>query len=369
MQNSQGGIDMIKKWIIFLIFMTLFALQVPAAQAHSGSSEAFSSITVDTDGIRYTLRVDLGELVQAAVSDGSGTSLASLEAMDTYLREHQTQVENYVFSQMKLYADGVPLDGHMVQLRATDSGNRPFAEAEITYPAKQAPELLSLSYNLIFDDVDQGHANYAVLSLNGHREEFIMTYEFREVKLGEMSLLRAAKQFLLHGMEHLFTGYDHMLFLLGLMLGARSIKQILAVVTAFTAAHSVTLILAGLHIVSLPAKFVEPVIAFSIIYVALNNLFYRKFNHNIWLAFGFGLVHGFGFAGTLSELRLDSGQLVSSLLFFNVGIEFGQVLLVLLLFPLIQYLRNVKFKWPVPAISVTISLFGLIWFIQRLFVE
>jgi hydrogenase/urease accessory protein HupE len=360
----------IKKTIITLIsFAALIFWAVPVTHAHTGSSEGYSDIAVESNGVKYGLRIDLIELLQAAVPGESGASnFPTLDAMNLYLKEHQEQVKSYMFSQMKLYADGIPLAGTMIELRAVDLNDRPFVEAELYFPIKQAPELLALNYNLLFDEVDQGHANYAVLNANGLRQEFIITYEQRDIQLGQMSLLRTAKQFLLHGVEHLFTGYDHILFLIGLMLGARSFKQILAVVTAFTAAHSVTLILAGMHLVSLPGRLVESVIAFSIIYVALINLFKRGEKQNIWLAFGFGFVHGFGFAGTLSELQLDSGQLISSLLFFNVGIEIGQVLLILLLFPLIQYIRKVKtLKWPVPAISMTISMFGLVWLIQRLF--
>ena len=142
---------------------------------------------------------------------------------------------------------------------------------------------------------------------------------------------------------------------------------VLKVVTAFTIAHSITLSLASLKFVSLPSKWVEAVIALSVLLAALNNL-YPVVRNKIWLvAFGFGLVHGFGFANVLADLALPSGTLVLALLSFNVGVELGQVVIVLAVFPLIFLLREKGVYRPlVMALgSTAIGLVATAWVVDR----
>ncbi|UVI29210.1 HupE/UreJ family protein [Paenibacillus spongiae] len=147
-----------------------------------------------------------------------------------------------------------------------------------------------------------------------------------------------------------------------------TIRHILSLVTAFTIAHSVTLALATLEIIQLPGKLVESAIALSIIYVALKNIFQPDTKHRPWIAFAFGLIHGFGFAGILSELNLGGGHLATSLLFFNLGIELGQILIVSLCFPIILLIKKrLALKWVLPSVSTAVLLFGFVWFIQRAF--
>ncbi|MGG1675418.1 HupE/UreJ family protein [Neobacillus sp. NRS-1170] len=174
--------------------------------------------------------------------------------------------------------------------------------------------------------------------------------------------MQNAKQFLVLGLKHIFTGYDHILFVINLLFGAKTIRHILSLVTAFTIAHSITLALATFDIVQLPSSFVESAIALSIIYVALINIFNKDSKHQPWLAFGF--------AGILSEMRLDTSHMAASLVSFNVGIEIGQILIVSVAFPLILWIKKLTLtpiKWVIPGTSVVILAFGLIWFIQRAF--
>lgn len=183
-------------------------------------------------------------------------------------------------------------------------------------------------------------------------------------------MTQSTKQFLLLGLEHIFTGYDHILFVISLLFGAKSIRNIFSLVTAFTIAHSITLALATLDIVQLPSRLVESAIALSIIYVALINIFNPNSKHQSWLAFVFGLIHGFGFAGILSEMRLDGSHLATSLLSFNIGIEIGQLIIVSVVFPILLWLKKLTFKpikWVIPGFSVAILAFGLVWFIERAF--
>ncbi len=172
------------------------------------------------------------------------------------------------------------------------------------------------------------------------------------------------------GMYHIATGWDHLLFLLGLLLLRLPLRQTVAVVSAFTVAHSLSLASAALGWVSPPGTWVEPAIALSIAYVGLLNLLGRGRRHGVILAFGFGLVHGFGFAGALAMpsggQSLGGLNLVLSLLAFNLGIETFQVGLVLLIVPLLAlgarsgwYLRANRFA----AVSLTLA--GLGVFLSR----
>jgi hypothetical protein len=168
------------------------------------------------------------------------------------------------------------------------------------------------------------------------------------------------------GMEHLLTGYDHVLFLLALIVTAGRLIELVKIVTAFTAGHSLTLIAAALGWVSLPGRLVESVIAFTIVFVALEN-FARLQVAGRWLVtLVFGLMHGFGFANALAGLGLPRHDLVPSLLAFNVGVELGQLAIVAALFPLILLLRRLSFhREVVLAVSAGIALFGTAWLLER----
>jgi len=177
------------------------------------------------------------------------------------------------------------------------------------------------------------------------------------------------------GIEHILTGFDHLLFVLALMLIVRSSWQLLKTVTAFTVAHSITLALAALGIVQVPSKPVEAVIALSIVFVAAEIVHGRQGREGLtarapWIvAFTFGLLHGFGFAGALNEVGLPQGHIPTALLFFNIGVEIGQLLFVAVITGLIASLSKIRPVIPrwtglVPAYSIgSVAMF---WVFQRL---
>ncbi|WP_201007385.1 HupE/UreJ family protein [Paenibacillus glycanilyticus] len=362
------------RWLLAASMLGLFLLVAglgggKAAFAHSGNSVAYSDIGLKDGSIAYDLRIDMYDLRLAVAPNDPDVGDFSPEVLQKFVTEHKDDVEAYLLDKIHLYADSLPLEGSLLTLEATVARDQPYAEAILRFDLSGKPEHFVLDYQPIYDDVDQWHMNYVTLDLKqdgSDKQSYVLNFDKREVELGKISLLRAVKQFFILGIEHLITGYDHILFVLSLLIGARSMKQILGVVTAFTAAHTVTLLLAGFGVIHLPGKLVESVIALSIIYVALNSILNKNASkHNLFLAFGFGLIHGCGFAATLSEMRLDGGQMAASLLTFNVGIEFGQLMIVLLLYPVIHYARRIR--WTMPAMSATISVFGLIWLIQRAF--
>jgi hypothetical protein len=185
------------------------------------------------------------------------------------------------------------------------------------------------------------------------------------------------------GIWHIWIGYDHMLFLLSLLLPSvwtrtaerwraaprfgPALWDVFRVVTAFTIAHSITLSIAALEIVSLPSRLVESVIAASVLLAALNNLFPLVSAQRWVIAFTFGLVHGFGFASVLTDLGLPRGALVSSLFGFNLGVELGQLAIVSAFLPVAYALRNTRFYARIVFTggSVLITLLATIWLAER----
>lgn len=169
------------------------------------------------------------------------------------------------------------------------------------------------------------------------------------------------------GVEHIFTGFDHLLFLAGLLLVATKVGEVVRLVTSFTVAHSLTLAAAVLGLVDLPSGVVEPLIALSIVVVAVENLVRRSHRGRAWLTFLFGLVHGFGFAGLLRELGLGKGDVASTLAGFNLGVEAGQLAVVLAVAPLLLLSRKQPWyaRTAVPGFSALIGFFGAYWLVQR----
>jgi hydrogenase/urease accessory protein HupE len=170
------------------------------------------------------------------------------------------------------------------------------------------------------------------------------------------------------GMEHILTGYDHLLFLLGLVLIGRPIRSLLAAVTAFTLAHSVTLALSALDVWAPSSRIIEPCIALSVAYIGIENWFVSDARGRWRITFLFGLLHGFGFAGALREIALPRASLPSALLAFNSGVELGQIAVLAALLPLVIAARKTEIwsRVGMRACTVTIALFGVVWFVSRL---
>jgi hypothetical protein len=185
--------------------------------------------------------------------------------------------------------------------------------------------------------------------------------------------------------HHIWIGYDHILFLISLLLPAVVVRRegrwvpvgtlrsallsVLAVVTAFTLSHSITLSLAALGVVGLPSRLVESGIALSVLLAALNNIWPVVTRRTWLLAFGFGLVHGFGFASVLADLGLPRDALALALAGFNIGVELGQLSIVLIVVPLIFLFRARPFYRPAILVggSSAIALIASVWLVGRVF--
>ncbi|WP_407180038.1 HupE/UreJ family protein [Bradyrhizobium sp. STM 3562] len=188
------------------------------------------------------------------------------------------------------------------------------------------------------------------------------------------SLLSTVERYLVTGIEHIFLGYDHIAFLVAVVLWAERLVPVIKIVTAFTISHSITLSLATLNVVAIPGTFVEPAIAASIVYVAIENFLTRNIDGRWRVTFAFGLIHGFGFAGALRDIGLPTSAVAPALAAFNVGVEIGQVAIVSVVVPtLIALDRFIAVDHTKPAraailvyvVSSFIAVLGSCWFLTR----
>ena len=180
------------------------------------------------------------------------------------------------------------------------------------------------------------------------------------------------ERFVPAGVHHILIGPDHLLFLAGLLLLGGTMKQLLLVVTAFTIAHSITLSLAALGMVMPPANAIEPAIALSIVYVGADNLLVSAGGRDTraWVAFAFGLIHGFGFANVLRAMDLPGRALGWTLFAFNIGVEIGQLVFVVLVASVFLWIRSrseVAGRRLALGGSIIVMLAGAFWFVQRVF--
>jgi hydrogenase/urease accessory protein HupE len=180
------------------------------------------------------------------------------------------------------------------------------------------------------------------------------------------------QKFVPAGVHHILIGPDHLLFLVGLLLLGGTMKQLLLVVTAFTIAHSITLSLAALGMVMPPANAIEPAIALSVIYVGADNLLVSAGGRDTraWIAFAFGLIHGFGFANVLRDMDLPSRALGWTLFAFNIGVEIGQLVFVVIVASFFAWIRSrseAAGRRLAFAGSIIVMLAGAFWFVQRVF--
>ena len=224
-----------------------------------------------------------------------------------------------------------------------------------------------MKYHLLFDDSDPSHRNLVTYEAEGRQGQFVFTAAQRELSLGRGSLPGQLLRFVELGLHHILSGYDHVLFVIALLLGTTSLLGVFRVLSLFTLAHSVTLAAAILGIARFPGRIVEPLIALSIAYVAVESLLPAASRFRAPVVFGFGLVHGMGFAGALQITGAQGWGLAVPLLSFNLGIELGQALIVLLVFPLLALVRKLPSSRLVHGlVQVAISVFGLVWYFERL---
>ena len=386
---------LLPKSLSFLMMFSVFLGALFAstnAQAHK-PSDSYLTMSVQTGGADVAVRWDIAlrdlDYVLQLDRDNDG-ALTWGE-----VRARGDDITKYATANLALTSKDKPCllsTAAPVQLDKHSDGT--YAVLSLTAACGAAiTEALQVKYSLLFD-VDPSHRGLVQWLAPGEKEALsvILGTETatQKLPLQAPSAWETFQQYVVEGAFHIWIGYDHILFLLSLLLPAvlifsknetkqtliqpapsflAALKEVLKVVTAFTLAHSITLSLAALGVVSLPSRWVESAIAASIIVAALQNIRGVVDSKRWVMAFGFGLIHGFGFASVLADLGLPQNALITALVGFNVGIEGGQLAIVAVFMPLAFWLRSTRFyqvgifKWG----SVLIALLALYWFVQRAF--
>lgn len=281
-------------------------------------------------------------------------------------------IQTLLQSNLRLTADGQPLN--LALLRIEPLPERQAVALQLRFDLKALPAALRIRCALFtYEPEHQTFLNIYEEGLLTHQEIFDQERTTLDYFTGSRQVtLAVVKKFIPGGIYHIFAGPDHILFIIGLLLLGGSLPRLLGIVTAFTIAHSITLSLAALGVVNLPPRLIEPAIALSIVYVGIDNLMVGQKGRDVrmWIAFCFGLIHGFGFASVLREFGLPRQALGWSLFSFNFGVEIGQICIVVVAASLLAALRNRNptLAQRVASIgSVVVILAGSYWFIQRVF--
>lgn len=364
-----------KTWLLACL---LSALSL-GAQAHQPSN-AYLDLRLDGTRLQGQLAVGLRDLHAALDLDSDRDRQLSWGEV----RRAQHRIAAYMQERLRVRADGALCRWHVAQLQIEDRVDGHHAALALDGDCPTAPATLSLDYGLLFD-LDPTHRGLVSLSAGGSTQAAVFSPARATLafSVGGSSRLRLFTDYVREGVWHIWIGLDHILFLLALLLPAVLIRSgghwhparglaatawpVLGVVTAFTLAHSVTLSLAALEVVRLPSRWVEAVIALSVALAALNNLWPLVSGRRWLLAFGFGLIHGFGFASVLGELGLPAQARVLGLLAFNVGVELGQIAIVLVAMPLAYALRGTTLyqRGVLPWGSAGVALLAGWWCVER----
>jgi hypothetical protein len=351
----------------FALFGAFLAADAGRAEAHTENSTGFSAVEVGSGEVRYRLSLDYFELGRVVAFDAQPGDQP--DVLSSALAANTEELQEYLRSRLQLSVDAVSCDSPEIRGTSVDRLlDRDYAVTDLVYvcPGDDTGDL-QIRYNVFFDDNDSLHRNILDYRLSGHAGQFVLTTEAREFRADEGSLFGQVRSFIELGFHHILGGNDHILFVVALLLGANSLFTVLKMATAFTAAHSVTLALTALGWVSVPPEIVEPLIALSIGYVAVENLFGASVRAKLPVVFAFGLLHGMGFAGTLQITGEVEAATLLSLVAFNLGVELGQTLIILAVFPALLLAR--RFRWTtyaqVPA-TCLIGVLGYLWFFERL---
>lgn len=363
---------------IFCLLALAWLWSVPA-WAHKPSD---SYLTLDVRGKHIDGQWDIAlrdlDMAIGLDQDGNG------ELTWNEVRARHPAIAAYALSRLQVASGGQACPLRVTQQLLDDHSDGAYAVLRVSGDCGADVAQLDIDYRLLFD-IDPQHKGLLQLRHEGQVATAIFAPDSarQSLRVAGASGWRQFGDYVRHGIWHIWIGFDHILFLLSLLLPAVLVYRdqawrsrttfrsaaldVLKIVTAFTLAHSITLTLATLGVVSLPSRLVESAIAASVVLAALNNLWPIFHGRRALVAFCFGLIHGFGFASVLLDLGLPKAALALSLLGFNLGVEIGQITIVALFLPLAFLARDsvVYRKGVLGAGSFAIALLALVWLAER----
>jgi hypothetical protein len=389
---------MIPHAILSVVVSSGLALPMPAAASTSSApaavthelGQSYIFLRVYDDSLVVRLEITEADL-ERALSFGWDVA-AGVGAEEVALRLQA--IRDYVASRFSIGSEGVVFEPEFVGWSELELGFGTFIQLEyVIAEVGRIPDEVDVLYSVIFE-VDRTHRNFLVIEHNWKTATFNNESQIsliftpgnpsQSLDLSSSSIWRGFTALIWLGVLHIWIGIDHILFLVALILPAvlqrtsgawrpvgdfrSAFFNILVVVTSFTLAHSVTLALAGLQVVSLPSALVESIIAASIAIAAAANLTARLDIREWLVAFGFGLFHGFGFASVMGDIGVGRDHLALSVFGFNVGVELGQIAIIAVVFPLLYVLRTTRAYVPMMRLSsVGLIAIATMWFCERAF--
>lgn len=349
---------------LFLMMAAFISLPAQAHQTRLSSSQLSVSAAA-IDGIVEVNGLDVDVALAIKITTPDGNVVPERAAAE------QGRIQAYVLQKVRPLARGTPCPGE-------GAGLTPKADHLLVQLRWRCPEGGDLQFEAtLFQEIDPAARH--MLTAKGDAKAFaLLGASNTTVALSgrPAGLREVLGRYFLSGVDHIAIGFDHIAFLIAVILWGRRFWPLAAVVTAFTVAHSITLSLAALGLVELPSRPAEILIALSIVYVAVENFFVRDISRRWIITFVFGLIHGFGFAAVLREYGMPQDRIGWALAAFNLGVEAGQLIIVAAAFTLLYGIGKV---WPqaaldsdrrqpfVRAVSAVILLLGLYWAAQRLF--
>jgi len=368
-----------KPWGVSLVWAILLLLCSGETFAHK-PSDSYLRVTMDENAIQGQWDIALRDLDHAmSLDENADGSLTWGE-----VRAQHNAIASYALSRLRLNADESPCSNHIERHLVDHHSDGAYAVLQFSIHCPTIPTMINLHYGLFFD-VDPLHRGLFQVTHPSGTQTAVLSPEQPTVQLTRStnSFWREFLEFGREGVWHIWIGHDHILFLISLLLPAvlwwksdqwqavesfrEVLREVLSIITAFTLAHSITLSLASLEVVTLPSRWVESVIAGSVVLAALHNLFPIIQVRRWIVGLVFGLVHGFGFASVLNDLALPTTSMFVALAGFNVGVEVGQLVIVGAFLPLAYAIRH-SWTYRYLAVqfgSVCIAGLAFIWFIER----
>jgi len=367
--------------MIRILAAVILTIATATASAHK-PSDAYLTLTRDGAALSGRWDIALRDLDNALTLDTNGDGQITWGEV----RAKHGEIAAYALERVRIAWAGaacpLSVNGHAIDVH-TDGA---YAVLELAGRCSRSAPTLAIDYRLFFD-IDPQHRGLLNLIEQGESTSVVFAADNPSRVVGGEAATAWSQfaSYLDEGIWHIWLGFDHILFLLSLLLPAvlvrrdgswratssfrRAFVDVAKIVTAFTIAHSITLSLAVMGVVSLPSRWVESAIALSVVLAALNNL-YPVVAQGRWIAaFAFGLLHGFGFAGALRDLGLPPNSLALSLVGFNVGVETGQLAIVALFLPFAYALRATwgYRRFLLTAGSAAIATIAAAWFVERAF--
>lgn len=369
-------------WSIF--WLTIFGISNVSAHI---AGATYTSAWVAKAGVKLVYVVPADNLAELHKNQNNGITI---EPSQAYLDD--------IINGYHVTNNNLPCAPELVSHEALTQV--PSYQYVIIFNCEKIPEDIHIGYRL-FIDLSESHENFIDVHVASEKLDLVLSQHQPIVHIPVNTLLQGSDQllaknfpiddyidpgvsrFLGLGIEHILIGIDHVLFVISLLLITMPLRRLALLVTSFTIGHSITLILASFDYLSINLRFAESIIALSIAYVAIDNIIRlssqqgrapiikkNKPSGRWAIVFVFGLIHGFGFSSVLRDLGLPEDGLVVSLLLFNIGIEIGQLMIIVVTLPLVWLIwKKISYRGFSILASSVIGLLGLYWFVERALVQ